>query len=251
MNYKIDMQVLRLYSKQERIALSEISRLIGMNGNTISRYVTGSRNPDLNTLLHICNTLRVSVGAFIHHSDVILGHIKVYTQDTFKPITYRYDAIEEFRNKNEMTRVALLQHIRKHSDISIDPSTYGRIVERKRVGLDLPIGFMNAFNLPLEYLFDDAQLSTAREQDTQTQATVPASYLTELKERIKQLEGENARLIAENRRLKLSTATAITSGVPQDLSRTMRQLLHKIERNLSELGGCCDALYGIDTTNDK
>ena len=249
MNYKIDMQVLRLYSKQERIALSEISRLIGMNGNTISRYVTGSRNPDLNTLLHICNTLRVSVGAFIHHSDVIIGHIEVYTQDTFKPITYRYDAIEEFRNKNEMTRVALLQHIRKHSDISIDPSTYGRIVERKRVGLDLPIGFMNAYNLPLEYLFDDAQLNVAREQATQT--TIPTNYLNELKERIKQLEGENARLLAENRRLKLSTASAITNVVPQDLSRTMRQLLHKIERNLSELGGCCDALYGIDTTNDK
>lgn len=251
MNYKIDMQVLRLYSKQERIALSEISRLIGMNGNTISRYVTGSRNPDLNTLLHICNTLRVSVGAFIHHSDVILGHIEVYPPDTFKPITYHYDAIEEFRNKNQLTRVALLQHIRKQSDISIDPSTYGRIMERKRVGLDLPIGFMNAFNLPLEYLFDDAQLNVTQEHATQTQTTIPTNYLNELKERIKQLEGENARLLAENRRLKLSGSPAAASGVPQDLSRTMRVLLHKIERNLSELGGCCDALYGMDPTDDK
>ena len=236
MTYYLDMTVLRLYSKQEHLALNEISRLLNQSNNTISRYVGGARQPDLPTLLHLCNTLRVSVGAFIHHSDVIPDRLAVYDAEQFQPVSYRYDAIENYRREHGMTRTELLQNIRKTCNVTIDPSTYIRISEGKRAGLDLPIGFLNTYGLGMDYLFEDAQLSGAC---LPTEYQLPqrlAEELNSLRARMNKLENANRQLTAENEHLKslLNAQTTQLNGGPETLGGLADEL-YKLASRLANL----------------
>lgn len=239
MNYVLDMSVLRNYSKQSCVALTEMSHLLGMSSNTLSRYVNGVRNPDLHTLLHLCNTLHLSVGNFIHHSDLLPPTPSVCPEDLFHPIRFRYDAIERFREEHELTRIDMLQYIRKHSGCQLDSSTYVRMVNSQRIGLELPIGFLNAYDLPLHYLFDDPQLAAQQREAPSATLCIPQSYLDKLHESLRRLEEENTLLLSENRSLKkqLKKQKAGTTPLP-DL--TTRRLLNKVRQALSELEGWCD-----------
>lgn len=244
------MSALRVYSKSERMTFKEIAELVGVNNNTITRYAAGDRLPDLDTLIHICNVLRVSIGTFIHHPDVSPASVQVFGEEEFEPIKFRRTRIEEFRKEKEMKVSALLRTIKENCDSHVSRTTYNRMSEGGVVGMEIPMGFLNAFSVDLDFLFDDPQLVYLTGYAGDREVAVPSSYIAGMRKRIQNLEDENRRLLAENRRMK-AREHARYAGIGMDVhaDREMHAFIRKAERALTELKGYLDGSLPDDASN--
>lgn len=249
--YVYEMSALRVYSKSERMTFKEIAELVGVNNNTITRYAAGDRLPDLSTLIHICNVLRISVGTFIHHPDVTPASVPVFGEEEFKPIKFRRTRIEEFRKEKNMEVSTLLRTIKESCDSNVSHTTYSRMNDGGVVGMDIPIGFLNAFDVDLDFLFDDPQLVYLTGYAGDREVTVSSGYIADMRKRIQDLEDENRRLFTENRRLK-AREHARYNGIDMDVhaDREMHAFIRKAEQALAELKGYMDGAKQQDTNND-
>lgn len=246
------MGALRIYSKIERMTFKEIAELVGMNNNTITRYAAGDRLPDLDTLIHICNVLRISVGTFIHHPDVSVSSVQVFGEEEFAPIKFMRTRIEEFRKESKMEISTLLHKINDGSDSHISYATYRRLSEGNVVSMDLPMGFLNTFDVDLDFLFEDPQLVYLTGYVGNRNVMISSSYISNMRKRIRNLEDENRRLLTENRRLK-TREQARYAGVDMDVhaDREMHTFIRKVKRALVELEGYMDGSLTNDTNNDR
>lgn len=236
MKYIYEMSALRIYSKAERMTFKEMADEIGINPNTMARYAGGSRLPNLQTLLHICNTLRVSVGAFIHNPDIEPVSVQVFPREEFVPVKFRFGRIEQFRQEKQMDRKPLLDLIREATGEQVNHVTYARLLEGLPVGASLPVAFLNTFNFHLSYLFDDRQLIGQKEVCGEGNVIVPRSFIDGMKERIRSLEDENRRLYTENKRVKTREhARYVGTSMEVHAEREMRTFIRKAERALDDL----------------
>lgn len=145
----------------------------------------------------------------------------------------------------------MLRKIKENSDSLCSHTTYNRMNEGKVVGMEIPIGFLNAFDVDLDFLFEDPQLVYLTGYVGDRDVTIPSSYISSMRTRIRNLEDENRRLCTENRRLK-ARKHARYAGADMDVhtDREMHAFIRKAEKALAELKGYMDGAISQETLCD-
>lgn len=72
------MNTIRMYRKKKNLTLKELGKIVGVAESTLSKYETGTNEPDLRTLTLIADALGVSV-------DVLLGRSGEQTAEEKSP----------------------------------------------------------------------------------------------------------------------------------------------------------------------
>lgn len=237
MEYVYEMGALRLYLKEEKKSYAELAERIGVSEATFFRYINGERLPDIDMLVKICNTFRVSIGNFIHHPDVELSSITIYMEEEWYPIKFRNNRIEVMRMEKGMEKMEFIKFIRDKTGVKTALSTYNRLKDGVKCGYELVIAFLNTFDVSLDYLFEDAQLAFMGNQNPSEEILISRQTLLSMKSQMKKLEDDNRRLYTENKRLKRrEQARVYTQGDPQEKSdKRMRKFILQAERALDEL----------------
>lgn len=237
MEYIYEMSALRLYVKEEKKSYAELAERVGVSEATFYRYISGERLPDIDTLVRICNTFRVSVGNFIHHPDIELSSISIYLEEEWHPIKFRNNRIEVMRMEKGMEKMEFIKYIRDSTGVKTALSTYNRLKDGVKCGYELVIAFLNTFDVSLDYLFEDMQLAFMGNQEMGEEILISRQTLISMKEQIKKLEDDNRRLYTENKRLKRrEQARVYSQGDPLEKSdKRMKKFITQAERALDEL----------------
>lgn len=236
MRYVYEMSALRIYSSMERKSYYEMSRMIGISNMTLSRYVSGERLPDINTLVRICNMLRVSVSNFIHHPDVEMSTIEVFMEEEWHPVKFRANRLEVFRMDKGIDKNTFLDQVRKETGITTTLATYNRLKNEENSGHEFVIGFLNTYEIELDYLFEDVQINM-KNQSPNGDILISRQTLIDMKKRMKELEDENKILYTKCRRLERREQARVYSGNDphEQADKRIRKFIVQTERALADL----------------
>ena len=109
---------INLYIKKTGKNLNELANMIGIGYATLNRYSRGERFPDIDILLRICNALRIRINNFFIHPDIELTELRIYREEEWGDIHFRYDRIEAVRMEKGYSKKQLVEKIKsdKKSD---------------------------------------------------------------------------------------------------------------------------------------
>lgn len=248
MKYVYEMNALRVFSKMERIPMADMAQRVGVNAITMGRYVSGKRLPDIEMLVHICNVLRLSVSNFIHHPDLDIVNLTVFLPEEFKPVKFTGRKMELYRQENKMDKNRLIELINERTGIKTSIATYNKLIEGESHSHEVVIAFLNAFNLELNYLFDDKQIGMQETAIENELVSIPRKTLVELKDRLKKTEDENRRLYTENKRLKTREHARfyVHNDPRKQADHEMMKFIKKAQRALDDLKSFVPEEYEIN-----
>lgn len=237
MEYVYEMSALRIYSKVARKNYSEMAEAVGISPATMTRYISGERLPDIDTLVRICNMLRISVGHFIHHPNIELSTFDLFLEEEWKVIKFQPKYMEIARAEKNIDKKTLINEVRKATGVKTALATYNRIINGENSGCEFVVAFLNTFKVTLDSFFKDNQLEQTKNQKSEDEVVVSRRTLIDLRSRIKQLEEDNLRLYTENKRFQhREKARLYTQGEPQDkANKRMLKFINKLEQELAAL----------------
>jgi transcriptional regulator with XRE-family HTH domain len=241
MNYTYNLAPLYTYLRRTRQSQADLCQQLGISVACLGRYLNGKRLPDLDTLLHICNTLRVSVSTFVHTDAISEPELVIVAKEDFTPIEVKRNAIVEYAKAQGKDQKTIATEVRTYTGKSIPSSTYTRFKVGEAVRMDTLVGFLSTYNLPLDTLFDDKNAA-----DSDDKVLISRHNLLVAKMQLNQLRNENAALHEKIRRLesraerdepKKETPKEMTidTSISPTREAKLRRCIEKLKKDIKDL----------------
>lgn len=236
MEYIYDTEVLRDYSKKEGTSFQNMAKRIGVSNTSFARYVSMERLPNIDILMLICNRLGISVSHFIHPKEGIVPPLRIYPKEKFIPVRFMHERIEVLRMDAGLSKQMFVNKIEDMTGVAVSMPTYERIISGSSFGHEFIIALLNTFDTPLDFLFNDAQL-TSLKQGADEDVKISVSTLREMQETIRSIEEDNRRLRTENNRMKRKELDAEETCIMdnQKLNRRIRSVVRRMQSMVDEL----------------
>lgn len=222
---------INLYIKKTGKNLNELANMIGIGYATLNRYSRGERLPDIDILLRICNTLRIRINNFFIHPDIELTELRIYREEEWGDIHFRYDRIEAVRMEKGYSKKQLVEKINHSGNANITRGTYNNLIIGKHFSYITILGLLEATGMSLDYLFE--QDLPAVDEDS---ILVPRKKMDEMETYINRLENTIREMELKYKRLEKRVLPRYEERRGNlDAEKVINTFVRQVERSLIEL----------------
>lgn len=236
MRLKYSSQILNLYCKQTGCSLLQLSEKIGIGYTTLNRFARDERQPDIQTLLRICNALHIRVNNFFVHPDIEPTEVRIYEPEEWSDIHFRHDRIEAIRLNKQLSKKEVIQQINDYTGCKITRNTYNNLINGITPGHDIVFGLIGSQDVELDYLFEQKDIEPNDES-----VVISRKQLMEMKSYIARLENAYRELEVKNKRLEKRVLPRYEERMGNmDAKKIIQNFIRSVERNLAELRSWTD-----------